>query len=96
MLSDWGAFTCGELLNPFMDNTGTKNVMNLSSAVQDTKNGKTATVGGKNGVTTKCQCDGLMHKCEKYQVAMALVRFVLAVNCNLRDTFRLTGIAQRT
>ena len=33
-----------------------------------------ATPGG--GVTTKCQCDGQMHKCEKYQVAVALVRYV--------------------
>jgi hypothetical protein len=78
MLSDWGAFSCGELLNPYMDNTGNKNVMNLSTAIRDTKKGKSDTAGGKKKagthVTTKCQCDGLMHKCEKYQVAMGLVR----------------------
>jgi hypothetical protein len=74
MLSDWGAFSCGELLNPYMDTSGTNGAFSMTTAVENTKRGKAEATGG--GVTTKCQCDGQMHKCEKYQVAMALVRYV--------------------
>jgi len=80
MLANWGAFSCGELLNPHMNNTGTKNVMNLSMALKDTKNGRSAARGGRKAhstdVETMCQCRGRMHKCEKYLTAMALVRYV--------------------
>eukprot|EP00041_Stephanoeca_diplocostata_P035757 m.1273212 g.1273212 ORF g.1273212 m.1273212 type:complete len:1882 (-) comp24753_c0_seq1:749-6394(-) len=75
-LAKWGAFGCGELSNPLLDTRGSKGARSKRSGERNTAAAQRRVKHQLPLGVNACGCEGKMHQCAKYLVAVSLVRYV--------------------